>query len=356
MDIEQLLAALGTLGGSDLHLKPGSRPLVRVNGQLRPLDGAVLSAENTKWLAQQLLPPRRLRELQETGDAEVASTFEGIGRYRVNVYHAHRGTALVLRHITPHVPAFRDLLLPPVVEHLAEERRGLILLTGPAGTGKTTTIAAMIGHINRTRRCHILTLEDPIEVLHHDALASVDQREVGTDMPSYAAGLRYAVRQDPDVLFIGEIRDEETAEAALKAAETGHLVISTLHTIDAAETLNRLINLFLPAQQYQVRRSLAGSLRGVIAQRLIPRASGTGRVPAVEVLVVNGRVSDEILEPGKGGLLSQIMEEGETYGMQTFDQSLLQLVRAGLVNVEDARVAATNPHDFGLAMSKAQIA
>jgi twitching motility protein PilT len=229
-------------------------------------------------------------------------------------------------------------------------------VTGPAGTGKTTTIAAMIGQINQTRRCHIITLEDPIEALHGDKLASIDQREIGIDTQSYATGLKYALRQDPDVLFIGEIRDAEAAEAALNAAETGHLVISTMHTIDAAETLNRYVEMFPAERHKQVRMSLAGSLRAVISQRLVPRADGQGRVPAVELMVVNGRVADLIVDPARPGTsLTQIMEEGGSYGMQTFDQALIELVRLGEVTIDDARIASSSPHDFGLALASAQL-
>jgi twitching motility protein PilT len=213
----------------------------------------------------------------------------------------------------------------------------------------------MIGHINRTRRCHVITLEDPIEVVHRDELASIDQREVGTDIPSYASGLRFALRQDPDVPFIGEIRDVAAAEAALLASETGHLVISTMHTIDASETLNRLIDMFPGHRQQQVRTTLAGSLRAVICQRLIPRAYGWSRIPAVEVLVVNGRVADLMIDPGRPGSLAGLMEEGSSYGMQTFDQALIELVRSGLIQAGDAQGAATNRHDFGLALTRAQL-
>jgi twitching motility protein PilT len=214
----------------------------------------------------------------------------------------------------------------------------------------------MIGHINRSRRCHIITLEDPIEVVHPDELSSVDQREIGIDTPTYAAGLRYALRQDPDVLFIGEIRDPEAADAALSAAETGHLVISTMHTIDASETLNRFVDLFPADRQKQVRVTLSGSLKAVISQRLVTRSDGTGRVPAVELLVINGRVADIIMDPARQGASFQdIMEEGASYGMQTFDQALLGLVREGMVTIEDARVVSSSPHDFGLALASAQL-
>ena len=233
---------------------------------------------------------------------------------------------------------------------LADGRRGLVLVTGPAGTGKTTTIAAMVGHINSTRRAHIVTIEDPIEVVHEDRLSIVDQREIGVDTLSFRAALRHVIRQDPDVIFIGEIRDGETAEAALQAAETGHLVISTLHTIDATETINRMLDLLPSSAQRQARYSLGSSLRGTISQRLVPRTDGKGRVPAVEILVNTGRVHERILDPDATASINEVMAEGEFYGMQTFDQALVKLVHDGLVSEEDARDAATNPHDFSLAL------
>jgi len=286
------------------------------------------------------------------GDGEVARTFPGLGRYRINAYSQRESIGLVFRLVTSSVPSIEDLHLPPAVKGFAEEHRGLVLVTGPAGTGKTTTIAAMIGHINRTRQCHIITLEDPIEVVHVDELSSIDQREIGVNTPSYAAGLRYALRQDPDVLFIGEIRDPEAGSAALHAAETGHLVIATMHTIDASETLNRFIDLFPPERHKQVRATLAGSLRGVVCQRLVKFAAGWGRIPAVEVMVVNGRVANLIADPTHaGGDLSSIIAEGGSWGMQTFDQALVALVHAGMASPTDAEAAASNRHDFVLALS-----
>jgi twitching motility protein PilT len=355
MDIRTLLGRLLESGGSDLHLKVGSPPIIRSQGQLVQMEGSPLGIEDTRRFADELLTAEKRQQLSEEGDAEVARSFEGLGRYRVNAYLQRGVVGLVLRLVATSIPTVADLNLPPIVESLAGERRGLILVTGPAGTGKTTTIAAMIGTINRTRRCHVITLEDPIEVLHRDELASIDQREVGSDILTYTDGLRYAVRQDPDVLFIGEIRDEATAEAAVNAAETGHLVISTMHTINASETLNRFIDLFPADRQKQVRNSLAGSLLAVVCQRLIPRVDGWGRIPAVEVMVVNGRVADLILAPGRAGQLSGIIEEGQSWGMQTFEASLVELVRAGMISSDEARVAATNRHDFGLALSKAAL-
>jgi twitching motility protein PilT len=241
------------------------------------------------------------------------------------------------------------------VRTLADAPRGLVLVTGPTGTGKTTTIASVIGHVNRTRRAHIVTIEDPIEVLHEDYRSIVDQREVGIDTATYAAALRHVVRQDPDVIFVGEIRDADSAEAAIQAAETGHFVISTLHTTDATETINRILDLFPPQQQRQVRVSLASGLRGILSQRLLPRANGRGRVPAVEVLVSTGRVAERILKPESTFEINDVMAEGEFYGMQTFDQALVRLVMDDLVREEDAMEASTSPHDFSLALKSAKL-
>jgi twitching motility protein PilT len=262
---------------------------------------------------------------------------------------------LAIRRVRNDIPTFDELNLPAAVHAMAQEQRGLLLVTGPAGTGKTTTIAAMIGWINANRRTHIVTVEDPIEIVHEDLLSIVDQREIGADTATYRSALRHIVRQDPDVIFIGEIRDTETVEAAIQAAETGHLVIATLHTLDATETVNRIIDLFPPEMQRQVRISLAASLRGVISQRLVVRADGKGRVPAVEILVNTGRVRERILDAELTNTITDVMIEGEFYGMQTFDQALVSLVRENLVTADDAADAASNPHDFLLALKAAQL-
>jgi twitching motility protein PilT len=257
---------------------------------------------------------------------------------------------LAIRRVRSEVPTVAELMLPPVLAELADSSRGLVLVTGPTGTGKTTTIASMIGHINRTRRAHIVTIEDPIEVVHDDDRAIIQQREVGLDTDSYASALRHVVRQNPDVVFVGEIRDPESALSAIQAAETGHLVITTMHTIDSAETINRLLDLFPTQQQREVRTSFAGALRGIVSQRLVTRSDGKGRVPAVEVLVSTGRVYDRIIDPEGTVEIRDIIAEGGFYGMQTFDQALVRLVEDGLVTEEDARLASTSPHDFVLAL------
>jgi twitching motility protein PilT len=268
----------------------------------------------------------------------------------VNVFRQRGSVGVAVRRILPGSPSFETLGLPPTVKTLAEENRGLLLVTGPTSSGKTTTTGAIINHINGTRSCHILTIEDPIEILHADRAAIVNQREIGLDTNTFASALRAAMRQDPDVIFVGEIRDSDTVKAALQAAETGHFVISTLHTTDVAETVNRIIDFFPPHQQKQIRVSLAASLRGIVSQRLLPRKDGRGRVPAVEVLVMNGRIRDLILNPEQTHMIVDIVGESAFYGMQTFDQALLGLYRSGLVSLEDAMSAASNQHDFQLAL------
>jgi twitching motility protein PilT len=258
--------------------------------------------------------------------------------------------AIAARRVLPGSPGFDTLGLPPSVKALADEQRGLVLVTGPTSSGKTTTTAAMINHINATRSCHILTIEDPIEILHADRQAIVNQREIGHDTGDFASAMRAAMRQDPDVIFVGEIRDPETVKAALQAAETGHLVVSTLHTTDVSETVNRIIDFFPPHQQKQIRVSLAGSLKGIVSQRLIPREDSRGLVPAVEVLVMNGRIRDLILNAEQTHMIHDIVAESDFYGMQTFDQAMLHLYRSGLITLDEAMTASTNPHDFQIAL------
>jgi twitching motility protein PilT len=274
-----------------------------------------------------------------------------LGRFRVNVYRQRGTVGVACRQVLAGSPAISTLGLPPIVESLAEEQRGLILVTGPTSSGKTTTTGAIINHINQKRSCHVLTIEDPIEILHTDKLAIVNQREIGLDTADFAIALRAAMRQDPDVIFVGEIRDKETVAAALQAAETGHLVISTMHTTDVSETVNRMIDFYEPHQQKQVRVSLASALKGVVSQRLLPRKDGNGRIPAVEILVMTGRIHDLILNPEQTHMINDIVADSSFYGMQTFDQSLLSLFRSGLVTLEDAMTVATSRHDFQMALT-----
>ena len=351
-NIHELLRQVVESKGSDLHVKVGGPPSVRVNGRLGKTDLPAMDVAACAAAADELMNPEQAEVLKRLGEVDFAFSEPGVGRFRINI-HRQRGTlGIAARLVLPGAPSFNELMLPPVVEQLANEHRGLLLVTGPTSSGKTTTTGAIINHINSTRPCHILTIEDPIEILHRDVLADVTQREIGQDTTDFATALRAAMRQDPDVIFVGEIRDYETVKAALQAAETGHFVIATLHTTNVAETITRIIDFFPPHQAQQVRVALAGSLAGVISQRLLPR-SGGGRAAAVEVMVNNGRVRDLILDPEKTHELQDIVAEGSYYGMQTFDQALLSLFRAGLVDLEDARNAATNAHDFELVLRQA---
>jgi twitching motility protein PilT len=352
LDLNPLLETLAQESGSDLHLKVGSPPIIRVDGILRRLDGDRLSGTETQQAANSMIPEHRKGKLENQNEVDFAYSGPGLGRFRVNAFRQRGSMSLVIRAVQVGVPSFEELGLPPVIGQLADQPRGLILVTGPTGSGKTTTLAAMIDRINSSRAVHILTLEDPIEYLHADKVASVNQRELGIDTENYADAMRSAMRQDPDVILVGEMRDLETVGAALAAGETGHLVLSTLHTIDAVETINRVVDFFPSYQQHQARITLSGSLRGVISQRLVPRIGG-GRIPAIEIMVMNGRIADRILDSKKTSEIHSIIAEGEFYGMQTFDQSLLQLVKDGLVTAEDAMHAASVPHDFGLMLEQA---
>ncbi|MFN2613325.1 MAG: type IV pilus twitching motility protein PilT, partial [Actinomycetota bacterium] len=335
MDIEMILEGAVERGASDIHIRSGAPPYLRIAGDLHALGNVPNTPEQVEDLAFSLMDDEEKHRFLSTHECDFAFTFEGVGRFRVNVYRQRGLVGMAIRRVLPASQSFEALGLPPAVVQLAEHRRGLILVTGMSGAGKTTTTAALINHINMTRRCHIVTVEDPIEVVHEDKMAIVDQREVGIDTADFHTALRYAMRQDPDLIFIGEMRDLETVSAAMHAAETGHLVVSTLHTIDAMETVNRVIDLFPPFQQAQARISLAASLRGIISQRLLQRADGRGRVPAVEVLVMNGRIYDMIMNPDQTHLIPSVLEEGEYYGMQTFDQHLIRLYRDRVCTLEE---------------------
>jgi twitching motility protein PilT len=346
--ITELLRKVAEAGASDLHLKVGSPPMVRVDGVLTSLDVPPCSPEDTKDYAASLMSEKQLRRFSETNEIDFAYSAPSVGRYRVNVYRQRGAISIAMRHVLTDVPDFEELNLPPVVQKLAMEPRGLVLVTGTTGSGKTTTLASMIDHINRTCRKHIVTIEDPIEFLHRDLCCIVNQREVGLDTENYNTALKYVLRQDPDIILIGEMRDQETVRTALTAAQTGHFVLSTLHTVDAAETVNRIIDFFPLYQQKQVRLMLAGTLRGIISQRLLVRSDGSGRVPAVEVMVMTGRIRDLILDPSQTQQIRTAVQEGDFYGMQTFDQSLLDLFEKGLISLVDAQLVASNPHDFRL--------
>jgi twitching motility protein PilT len=349
-EIDAALHQLVESGGSDLHLKAGAPPLMRVNGALGPIAGEVeLGAQDTERVLDGILPTDGHRsEFAQDNEVDFAYAIAGLARFRVNAFRQRGTVSLVMRAIPTKIKTADELGLPPVVSELAEESRGIILLTGTTGSGKSTTLAAIIDHINRTRAEHIVTIEDPIEFLHQDKQSVLNQREVGADTTSFKRALRRVLRQDPDVILIGEMRDEETVHTALSAAETGHLVLSTLHTIDAPETVNRIVDFFPPHQQQQARAMVAGTLKGIISQRLVPTPDRRGRVAVCEVLRMTGRAKDMIIDPEQTGRLREVIAEGEFYGMQTFDQALLHHVQAGRVSMDDAMRVATSPHDFKL--------
>jgi twitching motility protein PilT len=340
---------------SDLHVKVGVPPKIRETGVLAPIEGrADLTRDETNAIADAIVPENRRGRLAESGEVDFAHSVPGIGRFRANVFRQRGSLSMVFRKLRYGGPTFAEMHLPETIRILSEEQRGLVLVTGPTGSGKTTTLAAMIEHLNHTRQCHIVTIEDPIEVLFNDDCASINQREVGNDTESFLSALRASLRQDPDVILIGEMRDTETVRAALQAAETGHLVLSTLHTVDATETVNRVLDFFPPHQQSQVRLTLAGALKGIICQRLVPDVEG-GLVPSHEILVNTGRIAERIADADKTAEIHEIMAEGGFYGMMTFDQSLLALVQAGTVTVEHALTASSSPHDFQLHLQQAGI-
>ena len=348
--VEQALDYLVTKGGSDLHLTAGSSPLVRLHGGLIPIPGTPeLTAEDTQEVLDSFLSdPEKKQEFVEDNEVDFSFELDGVARFRVNAYRQRGSVSMVLRAIPFTIRTIAELDLPPVVEKLAAEERGLILVTGATGSGKSTTLASIIDYINTNSSKHIVTIEDPIEFLYSNKKSIISQREVGVDTASFSRALRRVLRQDPDVILIGEIRDQETMETALAAAETGHLVLSTLHTLNASETISRIISLFPPHMQQQARFMLSGTLRGVVAQRLVPHVNGSSRVPVVEALVTTGRVRDLILEPSRAEDLNRIIHEGEYYGMQTFDQSLIQRVNQGLITMDEALKVATNPSDMKL--------
>jgi twitching motility protein PilT len=349
-DVDAALRYLIQAEGSDLHLKVPMPPIVRVHGQLTPVEGGepLKPADTERVLRYMLTDPSKLDEFDKEGEVDFAYAIEGLARFRVNAFRQRGSISLVCRAIPYSIRTIEQLNLPPVIRTLAEEERGIVLLTGTTGSGKSTTLAAMIDHMNQTVAKHVVTIEDPIEFLHRDRNSVINQREVGLDTTSFKRALRRVLRQDPDVILIGEMRDEETVQAALSAAETGHLVLSTVHTVDATESINRMLDFFPPHQHQQVRAMIAGTLKGVVSQRLIPSADGRGRVAVCEVLVMTGRVRDMVTDPTQTGRLHEVIQEGEFYGMQTFDQALLGHVQAGRVSMEEALKASTHPHDFRL--------
>jgi twitching motility protein PilT len=356
MHINDLLKIATERGASDLHLKVGSHPVIRISGKLIPLtDQKRLMQEDTIAMAFSIMSARQKQKFKDSFEIDMAYSVPGLGRFRCNVFQQRGTVGLVLRVIPVRILTVKELLLPQVLEQIAGERRGLVLVTGTTGSGKSTSLAAMIDHINTTRTEHIMTIEDPIEFLHRDKKSLVNQREVEVDTKSFAVSLRSALRQDPDVILVGEMRDYETIETALTAAETGHLVLSTLHTLDATETINRIISVFPPHQQKQIRIQLAAVLKSIISMRLVPRADGRGRVPAVEVLRSTAYIRDAVENKEKTKLIRDAIAQGTSqYGMQTFDQSLFHLYKTDLISFEEALRQATNPDEFKLKVAGIQ--
>jgi twitching motility protein PilT len=344
--VEPFLRALVECGGSDLHCKVGSPPRVRIDGRLRKLETRDLTPPDTEQMVREVLREDLIEEFDRTNEADFAYSLPDVGRFRVNAFRSRGSAGLVFRRVSVGAIPLRDLGLPAVLETLALEPRGLVLVTGPTGSGKTTTLAGMIDHINMNREVHCVTIEDPIEIIHYDKLAMINQREVRVDTDDFHVALRAALRQDPDVILVGEMRDQETVRAALAAAETGHFVMSTLHTTDAQETITRVVDFFPPHEQKQVRISLASALRGIICQRLVPRADGEGRCVAMEICINTGRVADAIMDADKSSAIMSLIADGSYYGMQTFDQHLVALIRDGVITLDAAMTASTNPHDL----------
>ncbi len=339
-------------GASDLHLKGGRPPTIRVNGTLQVLAQPQLKPEELKTLAESLMTPRQLAEFIENKEADFGIGVPGIGRFRTNVYLQRGSIAFVFRAIPYEVRSVRELLLPTVLEEIAAKPRGLVLVTGITGSGKSTALAAIIDHINRNRRVNIITVEDPIEFLHRDQLANVSQREIGTDTLSFAAALKHVLRQDPDVILIGEIRDMETMDTAIKAADTGHLVLSTIHTTDATQTISRVLSFYPPHQHAEIRMLLSTALAAVVSMRLVPRADGKGRVPATEVLINTATVADNIRDTQKALAIPDLIAQGGmSYGMQSFDQSLMRWYQDGIITYDEAVFHSTHPGEFALRVS-----
>jgi twitching motility protein PilT len=354
--IDELLRIVSSFGASDLHLKVGAFPTMRINGELRPVTGANrLTQDETLDMAFSMMSNHQKIHFKEFYEVDVGYGVPSVGRFRVNIFQQRGSVGIVARVIPDRIRSFAELGLPPILEKISEENRGLILLTGTTGSGKSSTLAAMIDRMNTLRNSHIITVEDPIEFLHRDKKSFVTQREIDVDTTSFAGALRGALRQDPDVILVGEMRDLETIETALMAAETGHLVLSTLHTLDAAETITRIISVFPPFQQKSIRIQLAGLLKAVISQRLLRSANGKGRVPAAEILISTALIRDYIVSEEKTSQIRDAIAAGTSqYGMQTFDQSLFYLYQSGAIKLDEALRSASNPDEFRLRLSGIQ--
>lgn len=351
-NFKQAISQMVQRNGSDLLLKVGRQPTMRLNGALTALDMQPLKPEDLKLLAEQIMTPRQVKEFAEKKEADFAIGVPGVGRFRTNIYQQRGTLAFAFRAIPYEVKTVRELALPPVLEEIAMRARGLVLVTGVTGSGKSTCLAAMINHVNQNQPVNVITIEDPIEFLHRDVKANISQREVGSDTLSFASALRHVLRQDPDVILIGEIRDMETLDTALKAADTGHLVFSTLHTTDATQTINRVISFYPPHQHQEVRSLLSTALQAVVSLRLVPRKDGRGRAPACEVLINTAAVADNIRDIEKQLSIPDLISEGSVaYGMQSFDQSLMKWYKDGVVSYESALFYSSNPSEFALRAS-----
>jgi twitching motility protein PilT len=349
VNLEDLLIEMVERGSSDLFIKAGSPPNARIDGQITAMDYGDLSPSDTERFAQSMMNEVQWRAFNEVPEMDLAIGLSGVGRFRVNCFRQRGSVSMVLRHISNPEFSFEELHLPPIVQTLSERQRGMTLVTGMTGSGKSTTLAAMINHINEIRKCHIVTIEDPIEFLHQDKVSIINQREVGFDTMHFADALKYVLRQSPDVILIGEMRDLETIQTAISAAETGHLVFSTLHTTDAVQTVERIINYFPAYLHNQIRMELSLCLNGIICQRLLPRRSGKGRVPSIEVMINTPMIKKLLLE-GRTTELAEHIVEGEYYGMQSFNQALIKLIREALITQEVAMSYSSSPEELRLAL------
>jgi twitching motility protein PilT len=348
-NFKQAISQMVQRAGSDLHLKVGRPPTVRVNGDLHALPMQPVRPEDLKHLAEQIMTPRQVKEFSEKKEADFAIGVPGVGRFRTNIYQQRGTLAFAFRSIPYEVHNIKELNLPEVLESIAMKPRGLVLVTGITGSGKSTALAALINHINRHRRVNVITIEDPIEFLHRDSMANISQREVGSDTLSFGSALRHVLRQDPDVILLGEIRDSETLDTALKAADTGHLVFSTLHTTDTTQSISRILSFYPPHQQAEIRSLLSTALAAIVSLRLVPRTDGRGRVPACEVLINTAAVAENIRSIEKSLNIPDLITDGSiSYKMQSFDQSLMTWYKAGTINYDSALHYATNPSEFAL--------
>ena len=349
MTLKQMLEEMLSTKASDLHIRIGVRSTLRIDGVLRPIGEEHLTPQQMEEIMNQILSEDQKKRFLQRNELDLALSISKIGRFRINFYRQRGTVGIAIRAVNTIIPSFGELNLPEVIKKLSDERRGLIILTGTTGSGKSTTLAAMIDHINSTRAENILTIEDPIEYIHRNKKSIISQREIGGDTESFVTALKHAFRQDPDVILIGEIRDLETMSIALTASDTGHLVLTTLHTLNAVETVNRIISFFPPHQHQQIRLLLAATLKAIICQRLLPRCDSPGRVPAVEVLVNTGLVGEYVIDPLKTPLIPELIESGAIqYGMQSFDQSIMDIYKKGMISYEEALLQATNPSDFEL--------